>query len=161
MKNRSYGSEIEIKWSDRRDCVFKNVHKLKLPECDEKRNSRSRSPRFENNKRKSWMSNIDNVASYKKANRGVVLTKQAVAIATNVPTLTLNMTAEIEGRNKVDEKMTKFLKEVTIKECGTDGREYWPGNIKYNPILMQSIADENTYDCIKQNINVGKIHKQE
>ena len=48
--------------------------------------------------------------------------------------------------------MTKFLKEITTKECGIDGREYWPGNIKYNPILMQSIADENTYDCIKQYI---------
>ena len=100
--------EIEIKWSDRRDCVFKNVHKLKLLECDEKRNSRSRSLRFKNNKRKLRMSNIDNVALYKKANQGVVLTKQAVAIATNVPTLTLNITAEIEGRNKVDEKWLTF-----------------------------------------------------
>ena len=95
MKNRSYESEIEIKWISRRDNVYKNIHLIKLPKCDEKRSSRSRSPKVENNKRKSSMSNNDNVASYKKANRGVVLTKQAVAIATNVPTLTLNMTAEI------------------------------------------------------------------
>ena len=49
------------------------------------------------------MSNIDNVALYKKVTQGVVLTKQTVAIATNVPILTLNVTAEIEDRNKVDE----------------------------------------------------------
>ena len=52
--------------------------------------------------------------------------------------------------------MNKFLKGVITKERGIDGREYWPGNIKYDPILMQSIADENTYDCIKQYINVEK-----
>ena len=68
MKNRSYKSEVEIKWSNRGDCVYKNVHLLKLPECDENRKSHPRSPRVENNKRKLWMSNIDKVASYKKAN---------------------------------------------------------------------------------------------
>ena len=52
--------------------------------------------------------------------------------------------------------MNKFLKKVTTKDCGTDGRDYWPGNIKCNPILMQSIADKSTYDSIKQYINVDK-----
>ena len=50
------------------------------------------------------MSNNDNVALYKKANQGVMLTKQTVAIATKVPTLTVNMTAEIEAKNEVHEK---------------------------------------------------------
>ena len=84
-------------------------------------------------------------ASCKKANRGVRCTKQSVAIATKVPTLTVNMTAEIEARNGVHEKMIQFLNGVMTPLCGTDGREFWPGNIKHNPILMQSIANKSTY----------------
>ena len=65
------------------------------------------------------MSNNDNAVLYKKANWGVILTKQSVA-------------------------------------CCTDGREYWPRNIKYNSILMQLIADKGTYNSIKQYVNIDK-----
>ena len=112
MKNRSYESEIEIKWISRRDNVYKNIHLIKLPECDEKRSSRSRGNKVENNKRKSSMSIDGKEASCKKANRGVRCTKQSVAIATKVPTLTVNMTAEIEARNGVHEEMNQFLNGV-------------------------------------------------
>ena len=66
------------------------------------------------------------------------------------------MTAKIEARNEVYEKMNKFLKKVITKKCGTHDRKYWLGNIKYNPIIMQSIAEQSTYNSIKQYINVDK-----
>ena len=95
-------------------------------------------------------------ASCKKANRGVRCTKQSVAIATKVPTLTVNMTAEIEARNGVHKEMNQFLNGVITPLCVTNGREFWPGNIKHNPILMQLIANKSTYNSIKQYINVDK-----
>ena len=52
--------------------------------------------------------------------------------------------------------MNKFLNGVITQKCGTDGREYWPGSIKYNPILMQSIANKNMYNSIKQYIYVDR-----
>ena len=45
MKNRSYESEIEIKWISRRDNVYKNIHQIQLQKCEEKRSSRSRGNR--------------------------------------------------------------------------------------------------------------------
>ena len=94
MKNHSYESEIEIEWISRKDIVYKNIHLIKLPECDEKRIRRVRGHKVENNKRKSSMSIDGKEALYKKANQGVMCTKQSVAIATKVPILTVNMTAE-------------------------------------------------------------------
>ena len=88
--------------------------------------------------------------------RGVRCTKQSVAIATKVPTLTVNMTSEIKARNGVHEKMNLFLDGIMTPLSGTDGREFWPGNIRHNPILMQSIANKSTYNSIKQYINVDK-----
>ena len=111
MKNRNYESEIEIKWIIRRDSVYKNIHLLKLPECDEKRCSRSHTPKVENNNRKSSISINDNKALYKKDNQGVMFTKQSVGIATKVPTLTVNMTAEIEVRNEIHAKWINFSME--------------------------------------------------
>ena len=102
------------------------------------------------------MSINDNKALYKEANQDVMFTKQSVAIARKVPTLTVNMTAEIAVRNEVHKEMNAFLNAVITQPCGTDGWEYWPSNIKYNPILMQSIANESTYNSIKQYINVNK-----
>ena len=77
MKNRSYEIKIEIKWSSRGDCVYKNVHLLKLTQRNMKRISRSSAENVENNKRKSSVRNMDNDsnAPYKKANQGVTLTK--------------------------------------------------------------------------------------
>ena len=156
MKNWSYESEIEIIWISRKDNVYKNIHLIKLPECDEKRISRSRGHKVENNKRKSSMSIDGKEASCKKANQSVRCTKQSVAIATKIPTLTVNMTAEIEARNGVHKEMKLFLNGVNTPLCGTDGREFWPGNIKRNPILMQSTTNKSTYNSIKQYINVDK-----
>ena len=51
-----------------------------------------------------------------------MFTKQSVAIAMKVPTLTINMTVEIEARNEVHEKMNKFLNGVIKQKCGTNGR---------------------------------------
>ena len=156
MKNRSYESEIEIKWISRRDNVYKNIHLIELQECDEKRSSRSRGNRVEKNKRKSSRSIEGIEGPCKKAMRGVRCTKQSVAIATKVPTLTVNMTSEIKARNGVHEKMNLFLDGIMTPLSGTDGREFWPGNIRHNPILMQSIANKSTYNSIKQYINVDK-----
>ena len=83
-------------------------------------------------------------------------TKQSVATETKVPTLTVTMTAEIDARNRVHAEMNTFLNKVNIPRYDTDGREFWPGNIKHNPILMQSIANKSTYNSIKQYINVDK-----
>ena len=156
MKNWSYKGEIEIKWVSAGYTVYKNIHLIKLPECDEKRSSRARDHKVENSKRKSSMSIVGNNVSYKKAKRGVMCTKQSVAIETKVPTLIVTMTAEIKARNGVHEDMNTFLNGVITPQYGTDGREYWPGNIKQNPILMQSIANKNTYTSIKQYIIIDK-----
>ena len=156
MKHRSYEREIKIKWVDVGYIVYKNIHLIKLPECDEKRSSRARDRKVENSKRKSSLTIVGNNASYKKAKRDVMCTKESVAIETDVPTLAVTMTAEIEARNAVHEDMNIFLNRVITPQYGTDVREYWPGNIKDNPILMQSIADKNTYTSIKQYINVDK-----
>ena len=64
IKNCSYESKIRIKWSRREDCVYKNVCLLKLPQCNEKRSSCSRSDKVENKKRKSSVNNYDNEALY-------------------------------------------------------------------------------------------------
>ena len=98
----------------------------------------------------------DNEAPYKKANQGVILTKQTVATANNVPTLTVDNIAEIATRNEMHDKMNTFLNKAITKGCDTDGKEYWPGNIRHNPILIQSIADESLYDSIKHYINIDK-----
>ena len=64
MKNRSYENKIRIKWSRRGDHVYKYVCLLKLPQCNEKRSSCSRSDKVENKKRKSSVNNYDNEALY-------------------------------------------------------------------------------------------------
>ena len=64
------------------------------------------------------------------------------------------MTAEIEARNGVHKEMKLFLNGVNTPLCGTDGREFWPGNIKRNPILMQSTTNKSTYNSIKQESTV-------
>ena len=53
MQNRSYKIKIEIKWSSRGDCFFKNVHLLKLTQRNMKRISQLSAENVENNKRKS------------------------------------------------------------------------------------------------------------
>ena len=67
MKHRSYESEIEIKWVSAGYIVYKNIHLIKLPECDEKRSSCARDHKVENSERKSSMSIVGNNALYKKA----------------------------------------------------------------------------------------------
>ena len=42
----------------RNGLVGKNIHLIKLPECDEKRSSRARDHKVENSKRKSTMRRI-------------------------------------------------------------------------------------------------------
>ena len=51
MKHRSYESEIEIKWVGAGYIVYKNVHLIKLPECDEKRGKRGRDNNVETPKK--------------------------------------------------------------------------------------------------------------
>ena len=63
MKHRSYESEIEIKWVVAGYIVYKNIHLIKLLECDEKRNSCARDHKVINSKRKSPMSIVGNNAS--------------------------------------------------------------------------------------------------
>ena len=72
MKHRSYKSEIEIKWVVAGYIVYKNIHLIKLPECDEKRSSRARNHKVINSKRKSSMSIVGNNASYKKAKQDLM-----------------------------------------------------------------------------------------
>ena len=107
MKNRSYESKIQIKWTCSGYFTYLNVHLLKLTKKNMKRISRSSAENVENNKRKSSVRNMDNDsdAPCKKANQGVILTKQTVATAINVPTLTVNMIANIKTRrNQTHEK---------------------------------------------------------
>ena len=156
MKHRSYESEIEIKWVGAGYIAYKNVHLIKLPECDEKRSKRGRDNSGETRKKNISSSVVENKASCKKAKRGVMCTRDSVAVETCVRTLPVTMTAELEARNGALEDMNVFLNEVVTPQYGTDGREYWPGHIKNNPILMQSIADRNTYTSIKQYINTDK-----
>ena len=52
MKHRSYESEIEIKWVGAGYIVYKNVHLIKLPECEEKRGKRGRDNNVETRKKK-------------------------------------------------------------------------------------------------------------
>ena len=156
MKHRSYKSKIKIKWVGAGYIVYKNIHFIKLLECDEKRSSRACDNKVENSKRKSSLSIVGNNASYKKAKQGVMCMKESVAIETYLPTLAVTMTAEIEARNAAHKDMNIFLNGVITPQYSTNGREYWPGNIKYNPILMQSIVDKNTYTSIKQYINIDK-----
>ena len=158
MKNRSYESKIQIKWICRGNFTYLNVHLLKLTKKNMKRISRSSAENVENNKRKSSVRNMDNDsdAPCKKANQGVTLTKQTVATATNVPTLAVDDIVGIATRNKMYNKMNTFLDKAITKGYDTDGREYWPGNIRHNPILIKSIADESVYDSVKQYINIDK-----
>ena len=105
LTHRSYESEIETNWVSAGYAVYKNIHLIKLPECDEKRSSRACDRKVENSKKKSSLSIVGNNALYKKAKQGVMCTKESVAIETYVPTLTVTMTAEIEARNAVHEDM--------------------------------------------------------
>ena len=57
--------------------------------------------------------------AFKKANRGVMCTKQSVATETKVPTLTVTMTAEIDARNRVHAEMNTFLNKVNIPRYDT------------------------------------------
>ena len=156
MKHQSYESEIEIKWVGAGYIVSKNVHLIKLPECDEKRGKRGRDNNVETRRKKISSSIVEIHASCKKTKRGVRCTRESVAVETCVRTLSVTMTAEIAARNAALADMNIFLNEAITPQHGTDGREFWPGHIKNNPILMQSIADRNTYTSIKQFINLDK-----
>ena len=89
MKHRSYESEIKIKWVDVGYIVYKNVHFIKLPECDGKRSNCARDNKVEISKRKSSFSIVENNASY--------------PLTTNV------LKKQVRERPKYDDDATAFL----------------------------------------------------